>query len=142
EEDEGESSTDQVRVIGLVLAFLAIVVLVVLLCGMKTKKKSIPMQEPPKLEPEEAPPAPEDLPDAGMKVKKKKTAKCKSWMRRSCRPILLHNEASLRKYKENAEKEVAVHTERTQRQIAVWTKARERDAQKKRDRLERKASRI
>lgn len=58
-------------------------------------------------------------------------------MRRSCRPFFLHNESQLRQYQARAEMEVAVHEERTRQKIAMWTKARERDAQKKRDKLQR-----
>ncbi|XP_017081526.2 uncharacterized protein LOC108114879 [Drosophila eugracilis] len=119
------------RIVGVLLAFGAIVMLIILLCRMKRRKKISDV--PPKLEPEKAPPI------LFRRKKRTRTADCKSWMRRKCRPIFLHNEAQIRQYKEHAEKELAFHTERTKKKITMWTKARERDAQKKIDKQQRNA---
>ncbi|XP_039481809.1 uncharacterized protein LOC120445441 [Drosophila santomea] len=131
--EEVENAFDPERLMGLFLVLSAIVILFVLLSRMKRRRKGLKEVEVPKLEPQEAPPA------FALPPKKKRTraANCKSWMRRSCRPFFLHNESQVRQYQARAEMEVAVHEERTRQKIAMWTKARERDAQKKRDKLQR-----
>jgi len=129
--DEGEEGLDPGRLVGLLLALCAIALLFVLLCRMKRRNIKLKEVELPKPEPQEAPTV---LPQ---KKKINRAANCKSWMRRSCRPFFLHNESQLRQYQARAEMEVAVHEERTRQKIAMWTKARERDAQKKRDKLQR-----
>ncbi|EDW90498.2 uncharacterized protein LOC6529802 [Drosophila yakuba] len=131
--EEVENAFDPERLMGLFLVLCAIVILFVLLCRMKRRNKGLKEVEVPKPEPQEAPPA------FALPFKKKRTraANCKSWMRKSCRPFFLHNESQVRQYQARAEMEVAVHEERTRQKIAMWTKARERDAQKKRDKLQR-----
>jgi len=129
------------RMVALFLACGAILILSILLCGMKrqsTRSLAATKVEATKVEPQEDP--------AGLSSTKKKnrTANCKSWMRRSCRRFFLHNESQIRQSKANAEREVAIRNERTRQNIAMWTKARERDEQKKKEKLQRsmeKASR-
>ncbi|XP_016976583.1 uncharacterized protein LOC108042694 [Drosophila rhopaloa] len=138
EEAEVEANEfDLGRIMGLVLALAAIFVLFILLCGLKRRKRNSDEVEAFKPEPEEAPPIFRFL-------KKNKKRVCKSWMRKNCRPLFLHNETQIKEFSIKAEREVAVHTERTQQKIALWTKARDREAQKKMDKLQRtteKASR-
>ncbi|XP_001974175.3 uncharacterized protein LOC6548908 [Drosophila erecta] len=134
--EEVEEALDPERLVALFLVLCAIVILLVLLYRMKRQNKRLREVEVtnPVPEPQEAPPA--LLP----KKKRNRAANCKSWMRRSCRPFFLHNESQVRQYQARAEMEVAIHEERTRQKIAMWTKARERDAQKKRDKLQRNAN--
>ncbi|KAH8353684.1 hypothetical protein KR084_012663 [Drosophila pseudotakahashii] len=132
EEDEEVNNIGIGRIVGLLVALGAIFILFILLCGMKRQNRRSTRAETAKVEPQEDPPALRPI------KKKNKTANCKSWMRRSCRRFFLHNESQIRQSKTNAEREVAIHNERTQRKIVVWTKAGERDAQKKREKLQRR----
>ncbi|XP_016962336.1 uncharacterized protein LOC108032831 [Drosophila biarmipes] len=122
------------RMVALFVACGAILMLAVLLCGMKCQgARAVQAAEAKaaRVEPQE------DPPDLNATKKRNKTAKCKSWMRRSCRRFFLHNESQIRRSQANAEREVAVRNERTRQNIAMWTNARERDAQKKREKLQR-----
>ncbi|XP_044249570.1 uncharacterized protein [Drosophila takahashii] len=132
EEDGEVNNIGLGRMVGLFMAIGAIFILFILLCGMKRQSTRPTEVETAKVEPQEDPPTLRPMKN------RNKTPNCKSWMRRSCRRFFLHNESQIRESKSKAEREVAIHNERTQRKIVVWTKAGERDAQKKREKLQRR----
>ncbi|KAH8325834.1 hypothetical protein KR067_008799 [Drosophila pandora] len=68
---------------------------------------------------------------------KKKAKNFKSWMRGNCRPLFVHSEAQTRKQKEKTHRIEAIHNELTNEKIALWNKAREREALKKKQKLEK-----
>ncbi|KAH8329416.1 hypothetical protein KR074_010314 [Drosophila pseudoananassae] len=135
-EDEEGIGKFLIEILALILAGLLIVVTLVLLCRITLRQIRLKHRiDAPNLEdiPEEPPP--EVLP---MPMKKRKNFK--SWLRGHCRPLFVHSEAEMRNQKDKAHRVKAVHKELTKEKIVLWSKARERDALKKQEKLAKKKS--
>ncbi|KAH8281521.1 hypothetical protein KR054_001212 [Drosophila jambulina] len=123
---------DLIKALVAILAVAVIFVLLILLvCGVKwrpTTKSDCVKQEPVQQE------GPKEIPQ----IKRKKKLSSKRWLRRSCRLFCVQGEAQARRHELRAKKQSAVHKEHSQRKLAEWTKARERNAQRKKGKLERR----
>ncbi|KAH8334170.1 hypothetical protein KR059_007136 [Drosophila kikkawai] len=118
--------------VGVILAVASIfVLLLLLLCGLKWRPRT-------KTDCVGEHPVQQDGPTEIPLVKKKKKLNFTKWMRRSCRFCCLQSEAQVRRHELKTKKQVAVHKKRSQRKLDAWTKARELNAQRKKEKLERR----
>ncbi|KAH8255432.1 hypothetical protein KR038_002911, partial [Drosophila bunnanda] len=117
---------DLVKMFNAILALSAIFVIIILFV-CKVKRRSV-VQKPVEQE---------DLPETPP-GKMRKKFNLKRLMRRNCRIWCVQTEEEARKQELKIRKKVAVHKERSQRKLAQWNKARERNAQRKKEKLERR----
>ncbi|KAH8376897.1 hypothetical protein KR093_002036 [Drosophila rubida] len=124
----------------LICIYVGIIVAIILICRywkLGRREKDRPVDEEKeesnrsKVSKKEPTPLPEDEPP---RVEKRRRTSLKGWMRYRCRPVFLHNEASLRRQQAKYREKELLREAYTRQNIEKWTKAREKVEKKRRER--------